>query len=254
MLIEASRDLVLPQNFSLKSHHWSDLRSEIWTTWRKADESGSVRLRMKNIQTKQLITGNKLICTLNIGFFPFSRMTLNSINELFCFVFSFYRVTQEGQSVVDRKIMSSVTLLRKKKKKVSQNILKPYEVWKYETLLHTYCRLRLTSVHPGNDLWPELRSPSPPVTMIWLNTRRCFAFNLILALFAFKKKKMFFLSYDFQWRSSTHTNLWTGIKLKPGAFPLLVHSFQTQKPKVQTHKLAEVVFCLTARFGKSEAS
>lgn len=147
--------------------------------------------------------------------------------------FFFYRVTQEGQGVIDRKIMSSVTLL----KKVSQNILKPHEVWKYETLLHTLA--------VGSDrlqcILEMIRDQSFVLhfvwwrnTMLWSNTGGCFAFwtgsctvciKMTLELFVQtvkkKKKKKWSLQLrlnEFQRKATETQNICLGIKLKPGAF------------------------------------
>lgn len=56
---------------------------------------------------------------------------------------AFYR---EGHGVIDRKITLSCCTQLHYWKKVSQNILKSYEVWKYETpLVHTYITAHLLS-------------------------------------------------------------------------------------------------------------
>lgn len=207
---------------------------------------------MKNTRTEVLISGNKLICTLYSGVFLkiifleiFRSSLLKNYIEFirWAFLSSFYRVTQEGQGVIDRKIMSSVTLL----KKVSQNILKPHEVWKYETLLHTLA--------VGSDrlqcILEMIRDQSFVLhfvwwrnTMLWSNTGGCFAFwtgsctvciKMTLELFVQtvkrkKKKKKVKSPVALEWvpkKSYRNTKHLSGNKTKAWCFPVLVYSFQT---------------------------
>lgn len=87
----------------------------------------------------------KLIYTRNSGFFSEiifleilrSSLLKNYIEFISRALFFLFRETRVGQGVIDRKIMSSFTVLHYWKR-YHKNILKSYEVWKYETpLVHT---------------------------------------------------------------------------------------------------------------------